>query len=234
MFSWCTHVKYFHVLRFVHGNPLLCRKLVFMAQKECKIFLLLMVMCLIPGFVAAQAWNFVKDKDGIKIYTRKEPGNTIKSFMGITDIYAPMDKVCNLIGNVKNLDWWDKNLKEIRVLQYEKNKRAQYYLVYNAPWPITDRDLCVDAVINDDPVTGVRTIVATPLLNVIPKRPDCVRIEHYWQSWTLQPTGKGYVHAILEGYVDPAGSVPDWIYNMVITDTPYKVMLGAKKQLEAE
>jgi len=187
---------------------------------------------LFPVFLSAQAWDFIKEKDGIKIYTRKDPGSSVKSFKGVTDIHAPAEEVYNLIGNVKNLDWWDKNLREIKVLYYEKEKKSHYYLVYDSPWPVTDRDLCVDATITTDPVTGIRKVYAIPLKNVVPENPNYVRIKDYWQSWVLTPTGNDVVHAVLEGHVDPGGSVPDWIYNMVITETPLKIMRGIKQRLE--
>jgi hypothetical protein len=180
----------------------------------------------------AQSWDFIKEKDGIKIYTRKDAGSSVKSFKGVADFHAPAAKVYNLIGNVKNLDWWDKNVREIKVLYYEQEKLSQYYLVYDAPWPVSDRDLCVSATITTDPVTGVRTVYAVPLLNVVPENSKYVRIKNYWQRWTLTPTGNGIVHGVLEGHVDPGGSVPDWVYNMVITETPLKIMRGLKERLE--
>ena len=206
-----------------------------MRQPKLISFISLVLFLLVYSFsLAAQSWNFIKEKDGIKMYTRKEPGSSIKSFKGVTDIHAPAEKVFNLIRNVKNLDWWDKNLREIKVLYYEKEKRSQYYLVYDSPWPVTDRDLCVDATITTDPMTGTRIINAVPLTNVVPENPAYIRIKDYWQRWTLEPKGNEVVHAVLEGRVDPAGSVPDWIYNMVITETPLKVMRGAKARLEAK
>jgi hypothetical protein len=39
-------------------------------------------------------------------------------------------------------------------------------------------------------------------------------------------------HVVLEGFVDPAGSIPDWISNMLITDSPIKVISGIKERLE--
>jgi hypothetical protein len=194
--------------------------------------LLLFLVTLLPAVSTGQAWNFVKEKDGIKIYTRKEPGNSLKSFKGEADIYAPVEKVYNLVGNVKNTGWWDKNVKEIKILYFEKEKKSQYYLVYDAPWPVTDRDLCAEATINTDPVTMVRTIHAVPLPGVIPEKPDRVRITKYHQSWLLEPKQPGVVHVTLEGSVDPGGSVPDWVYNMVITETPLKVIRGIKERLE--
>lgn len=180
----------------------------------------------------SQAWDFIKEKEGIKIYTRMEKNSSLKSFKGVVEIRTDMDKVCNLLGNVKNVDWWDKNLREIRVLLYEKDKHIQYYLVYGAPWPVTDRDLCVDATITTDPVTGIRTVYSVPLPDVIPENPNYVRIKNYWQKWIVQDMKNGIIHITLEGYVDPAGSVPNWIYNMVITDTPLKIIRGIKNRLE--
>ena len=200
-----------------------------------KAFIMLLGFLAVVNFsveIQAQKWDFIKEKEGIKIYTRKEPGNVLKSFRGEVDLHTGMDKVCNLIGNVKNVDWWDKNLREINVLLYEKDKHIQYYLVYGAPWPVTDRDLCVDATITTDPVTGIRTIYSVPLFNVIPENPEYVRIKNYWQKWVIQDMQNGTIHVYLEGYVDPAGSVPNWIYNMVITDTPLKIMRGIKQRLE--
>jgi hypothetical protein len=39
----------------------------------------------------------------------------------------------------------------------------------------------------------------------------------------------GVIRLILEGFVDPAGNVPTWLYNMVITETPLKIMRRVKK-----
>ncbi len=203
-----------------------------MTNKAYTTLLVSLILVILAIDLQAQKWEFIKEKEGIKIYTRKDAGTVLKSFKGEADLHTTMEKVCNLIGNVKNVDWWDKNLREINVLLYEKDKHIQYYLVYGAPWPVTDRDLCVDATITTDPVTGIRTIYSVPLLNTIPENPEYVRIKNYWQKWVIQDMKNGTIHVYLEGYVDPAGSVPNWIYNMVITDTPLKIMRGIKERLE--
>ena len=182
--------------------------------------------------MTAQSWDFIKEKDGIKIYTRVEDGKSLKSYRGVTDINAPAEKIFALMEDINNTDWWDKNLTQIKVLLYEKNKRAQYYLVYDLPWPVTDRDLCVDVTITIDPVTGERKITAVSLNEVIPEHNDMVRIKDYRQTWTIIPAGKEMTHVILEGFVDPAGSIPDWISNMLIIDSPFKTISGVREQME--
>ena len=196
-----------------------------MTDNRYLLILFVFFLCLaVNTSVSAQAWEFIKEKDGIKIYTRKEGNNSLKSFKGEAFLHTQMEKVTALIGNVKNFDWWDDDITEIKVLLNEKDKHIQYYLIYDVPWPVTDRDLVVDALISTDPVTGIRVVEAKPLPNVIPEKPNLIRIKKYWQKWTIIPMETGIVHVILEGFVDPGGSVPAWLYNMVITETPLKVI----------
>jgi hypothetical protein len=182
--------------------------------------------------LSAQSWELIKEKDGIKIYTCKEAGNSLKSYKGDTYINAPAEKVLSLIEDVNNTEWWDKNLSSIKVLHYEKLKGAQYYLVYDLPWPVTDRDLCVDVTVSINPVSGVSKVTAVPLPGLIPESQNMIRIKEYRQTWTIEPAGRKKAHVILEGYVDPAGSIPDWVSNMLIVDSPVKVIEGLRQQLE--
>jgi hypothetical protein len=191
------------------------------------IFLLIPVSSAFP-----QDWTFIKEKEGVFLYTRKEVGDELKSFKGVMDVHTTVEKVSALIGNVNNHDWWDENLREIRVLWIENPQHFQYYLVYDVPWPLSDRDLVVDARVTIDPATKKYVIYSKPLEGVVPEKQGLVRIRQYWQRWTVQPMDKGMVRITLEGFVDPGGIVPSWLYNMVITETPLKVMRGVRQRVE--
>jgi hypothetical protein len=196
------------------------------------IFLAIIIQTGISLTLSGQSWDFIKEKDGIRIYTRAVKNSSLKSFKGETDLSTDMDKLSHLIGNAENTSWWDKNVKDLKILAFEHEKYIRYYLAYDIPWPLTDRDLCVEAKITNDPLTGMRTVMSTPLPNVIPENPDRVRIKKYWQKWTLTPIEKGRVHIELEGFVDPGGNIPDWLYNMVITETPLKIIRGIQKRVQ--
>lgn len=179
--------------------------------------------------MTAQSWDFNKEKDGIKIYTRVETGKLLKSYKAVADINVPAEKIFALMEDINNTDWWDKKLTSIKVLLYEKDKRARYYLVYDLPWPVTDRDLCVDVTITTDQMNGERKINAVALNGIIPERTDMVRIKDYRQIWTIIPSGKEMTHIVLEGFVDPAGTIPKWISNMLIIESPLKAISGLKE-----
>jgi hypothetical protein len=203
----------------------------FMRHDRYRFFSMIFCSLMLSCTAAGQSWNFIKEKDGIKIYTRVETGRTLKSYKAFTDINAPEEKIFIVMEDINNTDWWDKNLIQIRVLLYEKNKRAQYYMVYDLPWPVTDRDLCVDVSITADTVTGGHIINAVSLNGVIPELSTMVRIKDYRQKWTIVPTGKETTHVELEGFVDPAGTIPDWISNMLIIESPLKAISGLKERM---
>ncbi len=189
------------------------------------VFLIAMVTSL-----RGQPWDFIKEKDGIKVFTRNEIKSSLKAFRGEITFKADIDKVNLLVGDANNLDWWDKAISSVKILEFEKNKLIKYYIVYDVPWPLTKRDLALEARISIDPVTGVRTVDAKPLLNVIPENKDLVRIKKYWQKWTVQPMNNGYVNVIMEGFVDPMGNVPAWLYNLTVSETPINVLSALRER----
>ncbi|MCX6249592.1 MAG: START domain-containing protein [Bacteroidetes bacterium] len=204
-------------------------------KKRISPFLIILLIIYLPGHTLyAQSWEFIKEKDGIRIYTRPEANSSLKSFKGEATLHTQTAKVFELLGNVTNTSWWDENVKDLKVLAYDKDKLIRYYLVYHVPWPLEDRDLCVESRITTDPVTGIRIIFAQPLLNTVPEKPDKIRIKKYWQKWTVEPLGNNLVHVTLEGFVDPGGFVPAWLYNMVITDAPLKVIHGVQSRVESK
>ena len=172
----------------------------------------------------AQSWNFVKEEDGIQVYSRNENNHSMKSYKGVTVFCAPIEKACSMVGNARNFDWWGEDFKQIRVLGYEEKKYVRYYYIYDMPWPLTDRDLAVEATVKTNAATGEYKVISKPLLKVVPEYPDLVRIRNYWQTWTIQPLDRGYVCVTLEGFVDPGGNVPDWLYNMLSTEMPLRTM----------
>jgi len=191
-----------------------------------------MLSLVISSATVAQSWTFIKEKEGIKLYTSMEAGESLKSYKGVTEMKAPAEKVFAIIEDINNTDWWDKNLTGMTVILYEKNKRAQYYLVYDLPWPVTDRDLCVDVTVTIDPVSGVRKLTAGPMPGLVPEREDMIRIKDYRQTWTVTPAGNDKAHVVLEGHVDPAGSIPEWVVNMIIVDSPIKAISELKLRVE--
>lgn len=192
---------------------------------------ILAVLVFLSKQMKGQTWEFAKEKDGIRIYTMKVDGKPLKAYKGIAEINAPADKVFALIEDVNNTDWWDKNLSQIKVLGYEKNRFARYHLIFDMPWPVSDRELYVDAKVTVEPETGIRKITAGPLQVDIPAQKEMIRIDEYRQTWTVRPVNPNLTHVTLEGFVNPGGSLPAWVINMFIVDSPMNSIGEIRKRM---
>jgi hypothetical protein len=194
--------------------------------------ILLLFFIFAMGKILAQDWEFEWEKDGIKIFTRYENGSHYKSFKGETDIYADFSATCALLEDMNKFDQLDDDISEIRFLAMSPGKMLKYYVVYDVPWPFTDRDLCAEAYIIKAQSNGPEVIEARAVPEAVPLYEDRVRIVNYWQRWIIQPEGHGLIHLTLEGFADPAGDIPAWIVNLAITRTPFNVIKAIKDQLK--
>jgi hypothetical protein len=181
--------------------------------------------------LGAQSWNFISEKDGIRLYTREENGRPLKAFRSVADIDAPAEKIFDLLNDLNRTDWWDDNLILDKVLNFEKNKSARYYMIYKLPWPVKDRDLSVDVTASSDPESGERRITAVAVNGIIPESKEMIRIKDYRETWILKPAGEGRTNVVLEGFIDPAGNIPDWLANALITESPVKTMSKLRQSL---
>ena len=193
------------------------------------IFLSVLIL---PVEIRSQDWEFVKEKDGIKIFTRLEPGNNFKSFKGELEISAEVSEVCSLIEDVERFVKWDEDVRLIKVLEHEPGEFLKYYVIYDVPWPFKDRDLCVETHITSNQLDGSIFLKSRPIPDAYPPGEDCVRITNYWQNWMIQPTETGMVRIILEGYADPSGDIPAWIANLAITDTPLSMLIAIREEIK--
>lgn len=196
-----------------------------------KLFCLILLIN-ITILVISQDWNLIKEKDGIKVYTRKEKGENLKSFRGEAIFNTTFEKISSKLGTKNNFEWWDEDIRDERIIDIVEDEYILYYLMYPLPWPLSSRDLCAKSNIVIDNKNRRKLISAEPIPTAVPKRKGCIRITRFNQYWDVQEINDHQVSVILEGFVDPAGSVPAWIYNMVITETPLKVMKALRKHVE--
>lgn len=195
-------------------------------------FLIFFILIIYNQQLNAQNWECAKDHDGIKIFTCHDTASSYKLFKGEIDLQSDVNTVSNLIEDVRNFDTWDDDIKLIKILDAEPGKHIRYYVQYAVHWPFTDRDLCVDAEITTDPATGVRIISSWSDPDAFPDDPEYVRMEEYWQRWTITPVAPGKVHLTLEGYADPAGEIPAWLSNMAITSSPMNMLKKIRETLK--
>ena len=56
-----------------------------------------------------------------------------------------------------------------------------------------------------------------------------VRIQKMKGYWLLTDKGNGIVEVLQQCVAEPGGSIPDWLANSAVVDTPYQSMYKLKK-----
>ncbi len=103
--------------------------------------------------------------------------------------------------------------------------------VTDMPWPIQTRDVIIHTVISQEAETKVVKVNCKGVPDYKPKDKDCISIMSFKANWKLTPKPNGRVDLEYIMSVDPAGSLPAWIVNLVAAEGPMKTIKNLRKFL---
>ena len=166
-------------------------------------------------------WELALEEKGISIHTRDVDGSAFKAYKGVTVIDAPLASVLGIFSNPRaNREWLEG------CVSFEEIARSSFYSysvyqVWDLPWPATDRDFVVD--VNIERVKdGVFNIQMDDRAGMKPEHPDRVRASMPSGYYRLTEVAPGKTEVIMSQHVEPNGSLPGWMVNSLVTETPYE------------
>jgi hypothetical protein len=198
-----------------------------------RFLILFFSLSLVTEYALAQDWDLAKDKNGVKVYTRKIEGWGIKEYKVKMTVKATLSKVVSTLKDVPGRYEWLHNTIEIREIERPNKDVVSVYNKVDAPWPVSDRDNITKFSFSYPSSKMVR--VDMTVIKEHKKAPiyeGIVRIERLKGYWTLEDKGNGYVELIQQCAAEPGGSIPDWLANSAVVDTPYNSMYKLKQYIE--
>jgi len=148
------------------------------------------------------------DRRQIKTWAKQEEGKRLRSFRaeGIWD--TSLNALARAYTDIDNLPRWYWETKEARLLRKVSDTEYYYYMRFNAPLNLPDRDAVFHAVIEPySPKRGYWQIKVNAVPDYMPPKPGMVRVVAQDLYARITPLGKNQVKFESEGYVDPGGSV---------------------------
>lgn len=168
-------------------------------------------------------WNFKMDKNGVKVYTKLDDGSSIKYFKGITQVNASASEVVAMIRNYERYPEWVDAVSSARVIKRESDTTYYIHLKVKLPFPVSDRDIVQRIEINQLSDTtyyiGIHTVAG-----YIPEEQGFIRMTLSDGHWNITQIKDHETEVELVSINDPGGSIPKWIVNMMVTDSPYKAL----------
>ena len=123
--------------------------------------------------------------------------------------------------DVERYDEWQYNTSRPRVVKKISDREMIYYTVVEAPWPVSDRDMVVDLVVMQNEKTRSVTITTNGFPDYAPREACCVRVPMSTARWVITPASSTKLDVEYTIKIDPGGSVPAWMVNMVCAEAPY-------------
>lgn len=200
-----------------------------------KSYWLLCLLLWLPLGAWSQAtpppWKFRHEKNGVKVFTRRDSATGILELKLRTEVKAPLHAVVALANDVPNLKNWAYRLDESYLIKKISDTEGYMYMRTDFPYPFSDRDMVIHYVIKQDPVTLQVTSTSKSAYQLLPEKKGIIRIKLIETKWTYTPLANGLVALEYQLKSDPAGNIPKWLINLAADDGPVKSILGLKEQL---
>lgn len=186
-----------------------------------------------------QEWELQLENEKIKVYTKDGENDNIKSYKAVSTINFPAYEIYKVYIDFDNYNKWFEELDKIKLIDSSTSKTKDVYLYYSIikfPFLFNYRDMVTELSI-DKSVKGKYILKSVPQKGE-PENDDYVRLNKFYQNTELVQVNDSLTNITMEGKFDAGGSVPAWLMNMFVVNSPLNSVenmekyLGEKLQLQ--
>ncbi len=178
-------------------------------------------------------WHHEFTEDGIAVSMMTEEGRSLPAFRGTATVDAGLFEVLAMLDDAKRATEWMANCMENRVLKQINEFDRLIYNRTDAPWPVSDRDVVISAVVTADPDKREVMIKFTSVTNQGPGPVDgVVRMPRLRGYYKLQALDEKHTKVTYQIDADSGGSLPDWLITRATRRLPVDTIAGMRTQLK--
>jgi len=179
-------------------------------------------------------WKLVKNKDGIKAYTREVKNSDVKKVKVVTNVNASLSALSCLLKDIKHHESWMYNCIDSKILKTINETEYLFYTLSSAPWPINKRDIITHTIIKQDKNTKKVSIIATGKPNYLKEKDGVIRIKSLNSRWEFFPKENNTVDVTFYLQIDLGGTVPAWAINLAVAEGPFQTVHNLIKEVKKD
>lgn len=199
-------------------------------MKIVSFFLFLGSLFQLTAF-AQESWSLKKDKNGIKVFTRKSTQYKFDEIKVESNMQGNASQLAAVLLDVNDHSEWVYKTVESKLIKTISPSELYYYTQIACPWPFENRDLVVDLNIAQNKTTKVTTIDIKNMTNYLPENKGIVRVKYSSVKWVITPINATACKVDYTITADPSGSLPAWLLNMFVSKGPYESFMKLKDQM---
>ena len=175
-------------------------------------------------------WEQIRDENGIVVLRQEVEGSPLVAFRGIGVIDAPIARIGLVLIDVDHNREWVDRMKEGRALKHYSDTEHLTYSHIGAPPLVSDRDFVNHNKITFEAPDHIHIDIHSVEDPLGPPTAG-VRGKLLHSSFDLRSINDNKTRMIAEIHVDPMGSLPKFVVNMVQKDWAFKTITGLRGQV---
>lgn len=195
---------------------------------------ILVVICLLltPAAQCQSDWKLKKDKNGIKVFSRKTTEFKFDELKVECEFDGKISQLVAVILDVNNQHQWVYKTAKSELIKQVTGADLFYYSEIECPWPFENRDLVARMTITQNASNKILTIVAKSIDGYLPNKKNIVRIKYSNALWIITPLDNNQFKVEYKIQIDPGDGIPVWILNMFATNGPYESFKNLKEKVK--
>ena len=89
-------------------------------------------------------WKLTKEKNGVKVFTKKTENSSFKTFKAEVEIKSSLSDIENVLLNFNNYSNWVYSNDKTNIIQVMDKDKYLVHIYLGTPWPVSDRDLILE------------------------------------------------------------------------------------------
>ncbi len=175
-------------------------------------------------------WTFIKEQKGAKLYFRQIDGFDYKEVKVILNTNADLKKAKSFLINPNNIETWMSGCT-MSVTKKIGTNYSDYYAIFDAPWPITDRDdYGRIELIQDDEYKLHFSFNSIP--NGTPSVSNFIRVPYSKGHILINTDKQGRKSLEYQMLVDRGGNLPEYLREYLQQSSPFDTISKLNQVLE--
>ena len=184
--------------------------------------------------LAQEDWKLQAEQNGIKVYLRQQEESAFNALRASFEAESTLSQYAALVLNVDEYKFWNYAATNPYIVKKINESELIYYTEAKAPWPVTDRYVVVHLKVTQDPKSKIMKITINNVPDQIPEQAGFVRIKKYNAVIQVAPITESRVKVEYTLHVDPGGSIPAWVVNLLSKKMPVTTFTNLKNRLKAQ
>jgi len=186
-----------------------------------KIYLLSIGVIMAFNATSQGEWKLNKERNGIKVYSKKTDNAKFKSVKVVCDMEGSIDKLVAVLKNIPNNKNWVYNTKKSYIIKNVSSNEIIYYEETEMPWPLNNRDVIINMQFKRNDAYKTLTIEANGLQGQQEIKKENVRLGYFKGIWQVTTKDSNHINVTFLLTIEPGGSIPSWAYNLFLSAGPY-------------